>query len=148
MYACFGVTCHLRFQKNDQGLLLGTAVTQQWNRHQKSRHRKWRQKFSNWSCWALNPQTYNHKSGALPTDLSQHSYFIDTCLEQAVSSVSLCFRFSVCVCVCMCVCVCVYVCGVCVCDRPVEHANDLCANNRDHGLFITGSIWIGSSYTG
>ena len=31
VYACFGVTCHLHFLQNDQGLLHATAVTQGWN---------------------------------------------------------------------------------------------------------------------
>ena len=33
VYACLGVTCHLHFWQNDQGLL--RAVTRGWNRHQK-----------------------------------------------------------------------------------------------------------------
>ena len=30
---CLGVTCHLHFWQNDQGLLCATAVTQGWNGH-------------------------------------------------------------------------------------------------------------------
>ena len=33
VYACLGVTCHLHFWQNDQGLLCATAVTQEWNGH-------------------------------------------------------------------------------------------------------------------
>ena len=41
VYACLAVICHLHFWRNDQGLLLGTAVTRGWNGYRnKSQHRK------------------------------------------------------------------------------------------------------------
>ena len=41
VYACLAVTCHLRFWRNDRGLLRATAVTRGWNGHRnKSQHRK------------------------------------------------------------------------------------------------------------
>ena len=33
VYACLGVTCHLRFWSNDRGLLRATAITRGWNGH-------------------------------------------------------------------------------------------------------------------
>ena len=39
--ACLAVTCHLRFEQNDRGLLRATAVTRGWNGYRnKSQHRK------------------------------------------------------------------------------------------------------------
>ena len=41
VYACLAVTCHLRFWRNDRGLLRVTAVTRGWNGYRnKSQHRK------------------------------------------------------------------------------------------------------------
>ena len=74
VYACLAVTCHLRFWQNDWGLLRATAVTWGWNGYQnKSQHRSWpwRRKFSRCSKRDLNPQPFNHKSGALTTELSR-----------------------------------------------------------------------------
>ena len=33
VYACLGITCHLHFWQNDQGLLCATVVTRGWNEH-------------------------------------------------------------------------------------------------------------------
>ena len=33
VYACLGVTCHLHFWQNDQGLLCANVVTRRWNGH-------------------------------------------------------------------------------------------------------------------
>ena len=73
VYACLAVTCHLHFWQNDQGLLRATAVTQGWNGYRnKSQHRKLtlENKFSRRSSRDSNPQPFDHKSGALTTELS------------------------------------------------------------------------------
>ena len=50
-----------------------TAVTRGWNEDRnKSQHRSWpwRQKKYHHFCWDLNPRPFNHKSGAVSTELS------------------------------------------------------------------------------
>ena len=74
VYVCLGVTCHLHFWQNDQGLLHATAVTWGWNRHRISQHTKW--KFSCHSCWDSNSQPFHHKSGALTNKLSRLLEFV------------------------------------------------------------------------
>ena len=69
MCVCLGVTCHLHFWQNDQGLLCATTIT--WGQTpNKCRHRKLtleqRRKFFYCFCQDLNPQLFDHVSGALP----------------------------------------------------------------------------------
>ena len=63
-----GVTCHLHFWQNDQGLLSATVVEQTPN---KSQHKKLTlEKFSCHSCQDFNLQPFDHESGALINKLS------------------------------------------------------------------------------
>ena len=69
VYACLAVTCHLHVWLNNRGLLRATGgtdteirvSTESWT---------WRTKFSRRSTSDSNPQTFNHESGALTTELS------------------------------------------------------------------------------
>ena len=70
VYVCLGVTCRLHFWQNDQNLLPATAVTQgHWIRISTQ---SWllRRKFSGHSCWDLNFQPFDHKSGVLINNLT------------------------------------------------------------------------------
>ena len=72
VYACLAVTCHLHFWQNDRDLLRAAAVTRGWNGYRsKSQHRKLtlEKRFCR-SCRELNPQPFDHESGALTTELS------------------------------------------------------------------------------
>ena len=64
---CFGVTCHLQFEQNAQGL----ALTRGWNRHQIRASTE----FSNSSCRESNSLPFEHESGTIPTELSRHPVF-------------------------------------------------------------------------
>ena len=73
MRACLGVTCHLHFCQNDQGLLHATAVTWGWNGHWirvSIQSWLWRRKFSRHSCRDLNLQSFDDEPGALTNELS------------------------------------------------------------------------------
>ena len=62
---CLGVTCHLNFWQNDQGLLHATAITRRWNGHQirvSTQGWLWRRKFSHHSCWDSNSQSFDQES--------------------------------------------------------------------------------------
>ena len=95
VYVCSGVTCHLHFWLDDQGLLCATAITRGWNGHQirvgiqselwrrKFSHRSCREsnsqpfnKFSHRSCWESNTQPFNHESGTLRTCPPGSQYLI------------------------------------------------------------------------
>ena len=81
LYAYLGVTCHLHFWQNDQGLLHATAVTKRWNGHQIRVSREswlWRRKFCHRSSRDLNPQSFSHESGALPTSCPSSWCTIET----------------------------------------------------------------------
>ena len=73
VYECLAVTCPLHIWQNDRGLLHATAVTWGWNRYRNksTESRPWRRKLSHRSCRDSNPRPFNHKSGALTTELSQ-----------------------------------------------------------------------------
>ena len=74
VYACVGVTYHLHFWQNDQGLLCATVVTQGCNGHQikvSTQSWLWRRNFFCRSCWDSNSQPFDHESGALTNKLSQ-----------------------------------------------------------------------------
>ena len=65
VYACLGVTCHLNFWKDEQGLLRATAVTRGWNGHRirvSTQSKVWRRKFSRSSRGDSNPQPFVHES--------------------------------------------------------------------------------------
>ena len=73
-HACLAVTCQLHFWQNDWDLLCATVVTWEWNRYQnKSQHKKLtlEKKLSRRSGRDLYPRPFNHKSGALTTELSR-----------------------------------------------------------------------------
>ena len=73
VHVCSAVTCPLHFWQNDWILLCATVVTQGWNGYQNKRqHRKLtlEKKFAHCSYRDSNPQPFNHKSGALTTELS------------------------------------------------------------------------------
>ena len=73
VYACLAVTCHLHFWQNDRGLLRATAVTRRWNGYRnKSQHRKLtlEKKILPPPQQGFEPATFDHKSGALTTELS------------------------------------------------------------------------------
>ena len=75
MYVCLGVTYHLHFWQNDQGLLHATVVTQGWNgRRIKVSTQSWlqRRKFSCCSCRDSNLQSYDHESGTWTNKRFQH----------------------------------------------------------------------------
>ena len=64
MYACLGVTCHLRFWQNDQYLLRATAVTRGWNEHRirvSTQSWLWSRKFSRRSGRDSNSQPFDHQ---------------------------------------------------------------------------------------
>ena len=68
VYACLGVTCHLHFWQNNQGILCATAVTKGRNRHRirvSTQSWLWRRKFSCRSCLGLNSQPFDYESGTL-----------------------------------------------------------------------------------
>ena len=73
VYACLAVTCHLHFRQNDRDFLRATVVTRGWNGYRnKSQHRK-----STLEKKILPPfqqGSFNHKSGALTTELSPPPY--------------------------------------------------------------------------
>ena len=74
VYACLGVTCHLHFWQNDQGLLHATVVAGGWNAHQIRVSKQswlWRRKFSCYFCRDSNSQPFDHESGAQTNKLSQ-----------------------------------------------------------------------------
>ena len=77
VYACLGVTCHLQFWQNGQGLLRATAVTRGWNRHRirvSTQSWHWRRKFSYHFCRDSDSNgggQINHESGALTNKLSR-----------------------------------------------------------------------------
>ena len=73
VYACLAVTCHLHFWQNDCDLLRATVVTQGWNGYWNrvgTESWPWRRKFSRCSSRDSNLWPFNHKSGALTTELS------------------------------------------------------------------------------
>ena len=60
LYVCLGVTCHLHFWHNDQGLLSAFVVTQ-------GRNGLCRRKLSYCSFRDSNSQPLDHESGTLPS---------------------------------------------------------------------------------
>ena len=66
VYACLGVSCHLHFWQNDQGLLRATAVTWGVERTPSAHKVDWRRKFT---CQDSNLQPFNHKSCGLTNRL-------------------------------------------------------------------------------
>ena len=90
MYACLGVTCHLHFWLDDQGLLCATAITRGWNEHQIRvgiQSELWRRKFSHRSCWESNSQPFNHESSTTCPPGSQYLIYHHCHLIHFVSPV-------------------------------------------------------------
>ena len=72
VYACLAVTCHLHFWQNDGIFLRATAVTGGGTDTEirvSTESRPRRRKFSRHPSRDSNPRPFNHKSGALTTDL-------------------------------------------------------------------------------
>ena len=70
-----GVTCHLHFWQNDQGILRATVVTWGWNGHWigvSTQSWLWRRKISCRSCWSSNSHPLDHESRALPTSYPRY----------------------------------------------------------------------------
>ena len=99
VHVCSAVTCPLHFWQNDWVLLCATVTveTQGWNGYRnKSQHRKLtlEKKFSHCSYRDSNPRPFNHKSGALTTELSPlpgenvkgKMFFIHTCRKKSWAS--------------------------------------------------------------
>ena len=86
---CLGVTCHLHFWQNDQGILRATAVTRGVNEHRirvSTENSFWRRKFSRPSCRDSNSQPFDHESGAVTnepcTEQQQRgSWLVGWCFE-------------------------------------------------------------------
>ena len=76
--ACLGITCHLHFWQNDQGLLGATAVARGWNRHGirvSTESWLWWRKFPCCSCQDLNLQPFDHEPSTLATNYSSTQNF-------------------------------------------------------------------------
>ena len=71
--ACLAVTCHLHLWQNDRDLLRATAVTRGGTDTEirvSAESRPWRRQFSRRSSRDSKPRPFDHKSGALTTELS------------------------------------------------------------------------------
>ena len=87
--AFLGVTCHLHFWQNDQGLLCAIAVTQGMNRHQarvSTKSKLWRRKCSHHSCQDSNSQLFDRESGTLPTSYPSSQYMTESPAEYTVKA--------------------------------------------------------------
>ena len=68
MYACLGVTCHLRFWQDDRGLLRAAVA------RVGTQSELWRKEASHRFFRDSNSQSFDHESGALPTSYSGSHY--------------------------------------------------------------------------
>ena len=94
VYACLAVTCHLRFLAEWPGSFTcycGNTGVERIAKWVSTESRPWRRKFSHRSSRDSNPQSFNHESGALTTELSPPPWCdVNGCvLTSSVSSSTL-----------------------------------------------------------